>query len=211
MTVIQFIFYLFSALAIGSALAVVCSDNPVRSALCLVLTFFSSAALWMLLESEFLAITLVLVYVGAVMVLFLFVVMMIDIEQPKLQVMATQHLPLAILVGLSFLGLLGWMLSANQFGLSAFTPTPRDADYSSIAVLGEELFSHYLFAFEIAGVILLVAIVSAISLTFRGKRSGNKSVSSSAQIRVRKADRLKIISMPAELGQLEAGKCEELK
>lgn len=211
MTAIQLIFYLFAALAIGSALLVVCSNNPVRSSLCLVLTFFSSAALWMLLESEFLAITLVLVYVGAVMVLFLFVVMMIDIEQPTLQVMTTKHLPLALLVAASFIGLLYWMLSVDQFGVSAFMPTPREADYSSIAVLGEELFTNYLMAFELAGVILLVAIVSAISLTFRGKRSGNKSMNPSDQIRVRKSDRLKIISMPSESNQPNADNTQELK
>lgn len=197
MTGLSLVFYGFAVLTILSAFMVVLSHNPVRAALSLVLTFFSMAVLWMLLESEFLAIALVLVYVGAVMVLFLFVVMMLDIEQPMQTKLPVPVVPVAWLIALMLIILLGWTFTRQ--GISLPDWTVRTDEYRSVEVLGTVLFSDYLLAFELAGIILLVAIVAAISLTFRGKRPGNRTISPAEQSRVKKSDRLKIIQMPTEI------------
>lgn len=198
MTIQQLVFYSFSALAILSGILVILSKNPVRSVLYLVFTFFCMAGLWMLLESEFLAIVLVLVYVGAVMVLFLFVVMMLDIEAPKLQGPFVRHWPVGLLVSGILLTLLVYIVGKNHFGLEMVSiPSPKPSDYSHVKVLGTLLYSDYLLPFEIAGVILLVAMIAAIGLTFRGPRN-TKTQKPGMQALVKKAQRLSILKMATE-------------
>ena len=191
------IFYIFAVSTVVTATAVVTVRNPVHAALFLVLTFFTSAIIWMSLEAEFLAIALVLVYVGAVMVLFVFVVMMLDINVARLREGFVRYLPLGLLVAAVMLGLMLSVVTSDVFVLDAGSePAPRPADYSNTEALGGVLYTDYVFAFEIAAVILLVAIIAAISLTMR-KRAETKYQNPSAQIKVRKADRLRIVKMPA--------------
>jgi len=191
------IFYVFAVLTVVSATSVVTVRNPVHAALFLVLTFFTSAAIWMLLEAEFLAISLVLVYVGAVMVLFIFVVMMLDINIARLREGFVRYLPLGLLVAGIMLAMMLSIVTSDTFVLEAGSePTPKPADFSNTKALGGLLYTHYVFAFEIAAVILLVAIIAAISLTMR-KRAQTKYQNPSSQIQVRKADRLRIVKMPA--------------
>jgi len=192
------IFYFFAITTVVSATAVVTVRNPVHAALFLVLTFFTSAVIWMSLEAEFLAIILVLVYVGAVMVLFIFVVMMLDINVARLREGFVRYLPLGLLVAAIMLGLMLSVVTSDVFVLNAGSePLPKPANYSNTEALGGVLYTDYVFAFEIAAVILLVAIIAAISLTMR-KREKTKYQIPSEQIKVRKADRLRIVKMPAE-------------
>jgi NADH-quinone oxidoreductase subunit J len=192
------VFYFFAAVTLLSAVSVITVKNPVHAALFLVLTFFSSAFIWMLLEAEFLAITLVLVYVGAVMVLFLFVVMMLDINIAVLREGFIKFLPVGIALALIMFGLIYSVLSGDSFSLESFAaPEAKAADYSNTKALGTVLYTDYVFAFEIAAVILLVAIIAAIALTMR-KRPDSKYQDPSEQIKVRKADRLRVIKMEAE-------------
>ena len=192
------IFYVFAALTIFAAVKVVTTRNPVHAALFLVLAFVSSAGLWLLLEAEFLAITLVLVYVGAVMVLFLFVVMMLDVNMAPLREGFARYLPVGILVAFFVLVELGLVVGARQFGLDVFpSPEPLPADYSNTKALGAVLYTVYVYPFEIAAVILLVAIIAAISLTMR-RRKGTRHQDPSQQVRARRADRVRLVNMPAE-------------
>lgn len=198
MTLQLFIFLVLAAITLASATAVITVRNPVYAALFLVLTFFNSAGIWILLEAEFLAITLVLVYVGAVMVLFLFVVMMLDINSVPLREGFAEYLPVAIGVGAIMAIELTLVLSMDYFDASQFpSPAAQAADYSNTKMLGELLYTEYLFQFEVAAVILLVAIIAAIGLTMR-KRPTTKFQSQSKQVRVKKSDRLKIIKMATE-------------
>ncbi|MDJ0777084.1 MAG: NADH-quinone oxidoreductase subunit J [Gammaproteobacteria bacterium] len=191
------IFYVFAISTVTTATAVVTVRNPVHAALFLVLTFFTSAIIWMTLEAEFLAITLVLVYVGAVMVLFVFVVMMLDINIALLREGFVRYLPLGLLVALVMLGLMVSVVTSDIFVLDAASePVPKPADYSNTEALGRVLYTEHVFAFEVAAVILLVAIIAAIALTMR-KRPQTKYQDPASQIRVRKADRLRIVKMPA--------------
>ena len=191
------IFYIFAVATVTSATAVVTVKNPVHAALFLVLTFFTSAVIWMSLEAEFLAITLVLVYVGAVMVLFVFVVMMLDINIARLREGFVRYLPLGLLVAGIMLLMMVSVVTSDVFVLEAGSePAPKPADYSNTKALGGVLYTEYVFAFEVAAVILLVAIIAAISLTMR-KRALTKYQNPSEQIKVRKADRLRIVKMPA--------------
>ena len=192
------IFYVFAFSTVVSATAVVTVRNPVHAALFLVLTFFTSAIIWMTLEAEFLAISLVLVYVGAVMVLFLFVVMMLDINIARLREGFVKYLPLGIVVALIMLGLMLNVVTSDIFSSTAMLePIAKGADYSNTKALGSVLYTEHVFAFELAAVILLVAIVAAISLTMR-KRTNTKYQNPSEQTKVRKADRLRIVKMPAD-------------
>jgi NADH-quinone oxidoreductase subunit J len=191
----QLVFYGFSALLIMSALMVILVRNSVKAVLFLVLCFVASAGLWMLLEAEFLAIALVLVYVGAVMVLFLFVVMMLDVNFAAMRQGFTRILPIALVVALGFLWLLNWLVGEQHFGLNQIAvPAAHNAEYSNVKELGRLLYTDYFYPFELAAVLLLVAMVAAISLTFRGKRS-RKSQDVAKQVQVTKSDRLRIISM----------------
>jgi len=192
------IFYVFAVATVVSATAVVTVKNPVHAALSLVLTFFTSAVIWLSLEAEFLAISLVLVYVGAVMVLFIiFVVMMLDINIARMREGFVRYLPLGLLVAGIMLLLMLNVVTSDVFVLDLGSePVAKAADYSNTKALGGVLYTEYVFAFEIAAVILLVAIIAAISLTIR-KRPKTKYQNPSDQMKVRKADRLRIVKMPA--------------
>ena len=191
------IFYVFAVATVVCACAVVTVKNPVHATLSLVLTFFTSAVIWMTLEAEFLAISLVLVYVGAVMVLFIFVVMMLDINVARLREGFVRYLPLGLAVAVIMLLMMLSVVTSDVFVLEAGSePLPKPADYSNTKALGGVLYTEYVFAFEIAAVILLVAIIAAIALTMR-KRTQTKYQSPSEQIKVRKADRLRIVDMPS--------------
>lgn len=194
----QIIFYSFGALLLLSALMVISVRNPVYAALFLVLAFFSSAAIWLLLRAEFLAIVLVLVYVGAVMVLFLFVVMMLDINVAKLRAGFARYLPVAGLVALALAALMAWIVGSDRFDRAATSGlVERAADYSNTTELGLALFTRYLYPFEIAGAILLVAIIAAIALTQRPRRE-TKAQNPDAQVAVRRQDRVRLVKMPGE-------------
>ncbi len=191
------IFYVFAITTVVCACAVVTVRNPVHAALFLVLTFFTSAVIWMTLEAEFLAISLVLVYVGAVMVLFIFVVMMLDINIARMREGFVRYLPLGLAVAAIMLLMMLSVVTSDVFVMEVGSePVAKPADYSNTKALGAVLYTEYVFAFEIAAVILLVAIIAAISLTLR-KRGKTKYQSPSAQISVRKADRLRIVKMPS--------------
>lgn len=192
------IFYIFSAILIASALAVITVRNPVHAVLFLVLTFFTSAAIWLLMEAEFLAITLVLVYVGAVMVLFLFVVMMLDINISVLREGFVKNayigVPVALIVVFELIAVVG----SDRFGLDQVAaPERHGADYSNTKELGRVLYTDYVYAFELAAVILVVAIIAAIALTLR-RRPDSKYQDPAAQVTVRRDDRVRIVKMAAE-------------
>lgn len=189
------VFYFFATVLVLSALAMITVRNPVHAVLFLVLAFFTSAAIWLLLEAEFLAITLVLVYVGAVMVLFLFVVMMLDINVAKMRAGFARYLPAGLLVGATMAAEMIIILNAPAFDLPR--PQLKPADYSNTKELGELLFTDYVYPFEIAGVILLVAIVAAITLTLR-KRVRAKSQTPARQVNVKRKDRVRLVSMDSE-------------
>lgn len=194
----QIIFYIFAAMTIASALIVIMVKNPVKAALALVLTFFFSAGIWMLLEAEFLAITLVLVYVGAVMVLFLFVVMMLDINMAQLKAGFIRFLPIGLGFAILMAALLIMAVGPEHFGLDRFAePVRHAAGYSNIEELGSVLYTVYVYPFEIAAVILLVAIVAAIALTLR-RRPNTKHQNPTEQISVKRNDRVRMVSMKAE-------------
>jgi len=192
-----FIFYVFSAILVFSASRDITVRNPVFAAMFLVLTFFTCAGIWMLLEAEFLAITLVLVYVGAVMVLFLFVVMMLDINVEPMREGFVSYLPVGLLVGAIMLIEMIILVTRNFKSEQYPVPARAGADYSNTEALGQLLYSKYLFQFEIAAVILLVAIVAAIALTMR-RRPETKYQKPSEQVSVTKADRLRVVQMPSE-------------
>ena len=190
------IFYVFAVATVTSACAVVTVRNPVHAALFLVLTFFTSAVIWMSLEAEFLAISLVLVYVGAVMVLFIFVVMMLDINIARMREGFVRYLPLGLAVAAIMLMMMLSVVTSDVFVMDVGSEPVHAADYSNTKELGTVLYTRYVFAFEIAAVILLVAIIAAISLTMR-KRAKTKYQSPSEQMKVRKEDRLRIVKMPS--------------
>ncbi len=195
----KFLFYVFAAITVFAAGMVVTRRNPVHSVLYLVLAFVSSAALWLLLEAEFLGIVLVLVYVGAVMVLFLFVVMMLDVDIASMRAQFIRHLPLGLLIAAVMVVNMFLILGPSNFGLEEFAkPEAQPAGYSNTTVLGLDLYTTYLLQFEIAAVVLLVAIVAAIRLTLR-RRPETKQQDPSKQVRVHKGpDRIRMISMAPE-------------
>ena len=194
----QLVFYFFGAVLLLAAAMVVTVRNPVKSALFLVLAFFSASGLWVLLEAEFLAISLVLVYVGAVMVLFLFVVMMLDINIAELRSGFGDYLPIGAFVSVVLIIELIVILTHGEFSLQNMPdPTPKAADYSNTRELGLLLYTTYVYPLEIAALLLLVAIVAAITLTIR-KRKTTKYQNPGKQIQVEARDRLKIVKMPFE-------------
>jgi len=195
---VQILFYAFAAVLVAAGLGVILSRNPVHSALSLVLCFFTSAVLWLLIEAEFLAIVLVLVYVGAVMVLFLFVVMMLDINLEELRSGFTRHLWLGVLVTLTVIAEIVGVIVAKRLGVDTTQgAAPLPAGYSNTQELGVALFTRFAYPIEIAAMLLLVAIIAAIALTMR-KRPGLKVQDINAQVAVRAADRVRIIKMDAE-------------
>ena len=189
------IFYLFATVLVLAALRVITARNPVHAALFLVLAFFTASAIWLLLRAEFLAIALVVVYVGAVMVLFLFVVMMLDINLERLREGFWRNLPAALVVG----GLMAFemisVLAYRVFGMPQ--PNEKPLSYSNTKELGRLIYTEYAYAFEIAAVVLLVAIIAAIALTLRGRKDA-RSQDPSQQVRTRRADRVRLVKMAPE-------------
>lgn len=192
-------FWAFAITAVVSAGAVISVRNPVHAVLCLILTFFSVACIWLLVGAEFLGVALVLVYVGAVMVLFLFVVMMLDIDVTAMREGWVRFLPVGLLVAVA---MLVQMLMLIGVKVRSATPFPDNAasvaaDASNTRWLAEHLFTGFILPFEFAAVILTVAVVAAVTLTLR-RRTGNKSQKPAEQARVKASDRLRMVSMPAE-------------
>jgi NADH-quinone oxidoreductase subunit J len=192
------LFYLFSAVTVIAALRVITARNPVHAVLFLVLAFFNVAALWLLLQAEFLALALIMVYVGAVMVLFLFVVMMLDINIEQMRRGFWKNLPLGAVVGLLMVGEMAVVLSGRYFGLATLPPQNQAANYSNTKELARLLYTDYAYPFEIASVILLVAIIVAVMLTLR-RRKDNKAMNAADQIAVKSRDRLRIVKMAPEV------------
>ncbi len=198
---VNVLFYIFAAVLVLAALGVITARNPVHCALFLVFAFLNSAVIWLLLEAEFLALTLVVVYVGAVMVLWLFVVMMMDVDVERLRKGFTRYAPIGALIALVVIAQIGLVVWVRQLGLEpAAVVAPKPQGYSNTAELGTLLYTDYLYPFEIAAVILLVAIVAAITLTMR-KRPGQKLQDISSQVSVRARDRVRIVKMDAEEGK----------
>ncbi|MDP8567650.1 NADH-quinone oxidoreductase subunit J [Methylophilus aquaticus] len=190
------VFYVLAAILLLSGLRVITTRNPVHAALFLVLAFFTAAGIWLLLQAEFLAIALILVYVGAVMVLFLFVVMMLDINIDKLREGFWEYLPMAGTIGLLMIVEMGMVLAEKNLRPSQAVTLPPN--YSNTAELGKVLYTDYLLPFELASVVLLVAMIAAIVLTLRDRKD-SKSMNPADQVKVKRNDRLRIISMPAEV------------
>jgi NADH-quinone oxidoreductase subunit J len=190
---VEVLFYVFGTILIAAALAVIVSKNPVHAALFLVLSFITSAAIWLLLEAEFLAIVLVLVYVGAVMVLFLFVVMMLDIKVEEHRRGFTRYAWLGWITAVIVIVEIVGVVTARRFGVDIMRgAAPLPASYSNTQELGRVLYTQYAYPFELAAVVLLVAIVAAIALTTRA-RHGLKHQNISRQVGVQSADRVRIV------------------
>jgi NADH-quinone oxidoreductase subunit J len=191
------VFWILAAILVVSAVCVITLRNPVHCALCLVLCFFTSAALWMLLRAEFLAVALVLVYVGAVMVLFLFVVMMLDINLDRLRERFWSYLPLGATVGLLMVVEMVLVLWGRYSAVQSAPGAQVQQGYSNTKALGRLLYTEYAYPFELAAVLLLVAIIAAIALTLR-RRKDTKFQDPSRQVLVRREERVRLVSMPAE-------------
>ena len=195
-------FYFFSAVLLFASFRVITAKNPVHAALFLVLAFFQASAIWMLLKAEFLAIALVLVYVGAVMVLFLFVVMMLDINMDKIRDGFWRHFPLAATIGVVIALEMIWVIMGNvrksEPTQTATVVGQAIGQYSNTKELGKLLYTQYLYPVQIAAVILLVAIVAAIALTLRGRKD-SKHVAPHDQIKVKARDRMEVIKMEASV------------
>jgi NADH-quinone oxidoreductase subunit J len=198
---VQVLFWIFASILAISALAMITVRNPVHSALLLVLCFFTSAAIWLLLEAEFLAVVLILVYVGAVMVLFLFVVMMLDINVEEVRARVTRYALFGgIVAGVVVFEIVS-VVWTRSLGLDVTTGAQaQPANYSNTAELGKLLYTDYVYPFELAAVLLLIAIVAAISLTMR-KRTGLKLQDVAKQVAVRREDRVRIVKVAAERPQ----------
>lgn len=193
----SFVFYFLSAILLFASLRVITSRNPVHAALFLVLAFFTASGVWVLLQAEFLAISLVLVYVGAVMVLFLFVVMLLDINLDRLREGFWSYLPLGLVIALVMVLEMGLILGGTYFDVLETNVQQTTAGESNVQAIGRLIFTDYVYPFELASVILLVAIVAAVALTLRGKRK-TKSVSPAQQVFVRAKDRVRVLQMPSE-------------
>src|SRR5579871_2290425 len=195
---VQILFYAFGTVLVAAALGVIIARNPVHSALSLVLCFLTSAAIWLLIGAEFLAVVLVLVYVGAVMVLFLFVVMMLDINIEEMRIGFTRYAWLGWITALAVILEIAGVVAARTFGVDVSRgATPVPAGYSNTSELGRVLYTQFAYPFEIAAIVLLVAIVAAITLTMR-KRPGHKVQNISRQVAVRARDRIRIVKMQPE-------------
>ena len=192
-----FMFYMFGAIMLFAALRVITARNPVHAALYLVLAFFNAAGIWMLLQAEFLAILLVMVYVGAVMVLFLFVVMMLDIDLVRLRSGFWSYLPLGGMIGLLMVIEMSLVLGGKYFGAEALPAQSMPEGYSNTKELGRLLYTDYVYPFELASVVLLVGVIAAVMLTLR-KRKDTKNLNPTRQIATRREDSVRLVSMPAE-------------
>jgi NADH-quinone oxidoreductase subunit J len=192
-----FVFYVLSAIMLIAALRTITAKNPVHAALFLVLAFFTTAGLWMLLQAEFLAIVLIMVYVGAVMVLFLFVVMMLDIDVARLRHGFWSYLPLGSAIGLLMVAEMALVLSGKYFSSEALPGQTMPAGYSNTKELGRLLFTEYVYPFELASVILLVGLIAAVMLTLR-QRKDTKSQNPAEQVAVKRNDRVRLVKMASE-------------
>ena len=192
------VFYFLATVVVLASLRVITAKNPVHAALFLVLAFFSAGGIWMLLHAEFLAIALVMVYVGAVMVLFLFVVMMLDINLERIRQGFWSYLPIGALIGILMLAEMVVVLGSRYFGLE-HVPQPAEfpAGYSNTKELGRLLYTDYVYPFELASIVLLVAMIAAVALTIR-KRKSVKTLDPAKQIAVKRGDRVRIVSMDSE-------------
>ncbi len=208
MSIEKLLFYAFALVAVFGALAVISARNPVRAALYLVLTFFATAGVWLLMQAEFLGVVLVLVYVGAVMVLFLFVIMMLDINLTPLREGFARYLPIGVAVAVIVLAEMLLVLNPEFYGLNNYpAPIALTAEDNNTKQLGQLLFTEYLYAFELAAVLLLLAIVAAIVLTLRrGERKDALYQDIDAQIRVKASDRLTMVKMPPAVSSAEEEK-----
>jgi len=195
MTFATFTFYAFAAIMIFAGLRVITTRNPVHAALWLVLSFFTAAGIWLLLQAEFLAIALVLVYVGAVMVLFLFVVMMLDVNFDRLRQNFRSYIPVGVLVGMLVLLEMALVIVSSAIGVK--DTLPQAPTGSNTKALGVLIYVDYVYPFEIAAVVLLVAIIAAIALTHRTRKESKYQVPGD-QVKVRRADRVRIVAMPVE-------------
>lgn len=203
------LFYLFSAVLLGSAFRVITAKSTVHSALFLILAFFNASCIWMLLKAEFLAITLVLVYIGAVMVLFLFVVMMLDINSDHVRQGFWKHMPLALLVG-ALIALEMAAVLMPGFNLRAAPELSAEAaKLGNTKMLGIQIYTNYLYPLQIAAVLLLVAIIAAIALTLR-RRKDSRAQDPSEQVKVQKADRLRIVKVQATVEAPSAASAAEV-
>jgi NADH-quinone oxidoreductase subunit J len=198
MTPQHIIFYLFATIAVCFAVSVITTRNPVHSVLSLVVTFFAMSAIWMMLYAEFLALILLLVYVGAVMTLFLFVVMMLSVNKESKRSGFVHYLPFGIIVVVLITGLTIAAVGPKYFGIAEMPIPPGEpANYSNLRWIGDVLYTEYVYPFEIAGVMLLAAIIAAITLAHRGPHK-RKVQHPSEQVAVRPEDRVRLIKMPAE-------------
>ena len=191
----QVIFYILSFWFVASSLAMIFARNAAKAVLFLVLGFFSAAGIWILLEAEFLAITLILVYVGAVMVLFLFVIKMMNIDKSTLRAKFAGYLPLGLVVALVIIAEMVLVLGGAQFGLDVIAaPARHGADYSNITELALQLYTTYVYPFELAAVLLLIAIIATITLVHK-KEVNRKKQSISEQVSVQAKDRVRLVSI----------------
>ena len=200
MTVQSIIFYGFASLVVASGAMVIFSQNPIKSALFLVLAFFSSAATWILIEAEFLALILIFVYVGAVMTLLLFVVMMLHLEPEKLKGGLVRYLPMAVILVVAMGGIIIYLIAPT---VTIQSISPAGVHYSNIQALGSVLYTEYAYPLELAAVLLLIAIIAAVCLTHRTRVKTVKAQTVALQLEANKANRLRMVSMPAELQSKE--------
>ena len=191
------VFYVLSAILVFASLRVITARNPVHAALHLILAFFTAGGVWALLQAEFLAISIILVYVGAVMVLFLFVVMMLDINVDRLREGFWKALPLALPIGLIILAELGMVFSANNLQVPEADAPQVPAGFSNTQALARAIYTDYVYPFELASIVLLVGIIAAIALTYRGRKK-TKYVDPAQQIRVKAKDRVRVLQVPVE-------------
>ncbi len=194
----QIIFFFFAAVLIAAAVMVILSRNPVRAILFLVLAFFASAVLWMLIQAEFLALVLIFVYVGAVMTLFLFVVMMLNIDIAVIKESFVKYLPYGVLVMVLLVGMMLLVIGPQQLKLVSVLPVHYPADYSNVKAMGILLFTRYLYPFELAAAILLVAIIATIALAFHGRKPSTKTQRINEQLKANKKDRLRLVKMKVD-------------
>jgi NADH-quinone oxidoreductase subunit J len=195
---VEILFWVFASILGVAALAMITVRNPVHSALALVLCFFTSAAIWLLIEAEFLAVVLILVYVGAVMVLFLFVVMMLDVNIEEARARVTRYALFGGIVAGAVVFEIVSVVWTRSLGMDVNTGAQaQPSTYSNTAEIGKVLYTEYVYPFELAAVLLLIAIVAAISLTMR-KRAGLKLQDVAKQVAVRREDRLRVVKVPSE-------------
>ncbi len=201
MTFEQLVFYVFAGIAVVAAIMMITVRNPVKAALWLVLAFISAAGIWLLAEAEFLGLVLILVYVGAVMVLFLFVVMMLDINLAEMKEGFAQYVGIGLFVAFIIFGLMYTVLGPAFFGLDQYQPAVHDANYSNTKEIAVPLYTQHAYAFVLAAVLLLVGIVAAIALTMRRRTNKGKALYQDidAQVRVQASDRLTMVSMKPEI------------